>query len=162
MDERVVISSGPLIAHARMDALKILAELPYKCFTPSEVHKELRSGPRDLLYDNFPASVEICELSLPRIDDLFDHLDLGEAAVIQLAISEKISLVCIDEVKGRRFAMQRGLRLMGSLGLLGRSKVLGIIDQISPFVARALASGIYYDARLVRTTLEQFGETWPE
>jgi predicted nucleic acid-binding protein len=45
-------------------------------------------------------------------------LDRGEASVVQLAISEGIETVCIDEHQGRRVARLNGLRVTGSLGFL--------------------------------------------
>jgi predicted nucleic acid-binding protein len=49
------------------------------------------------------------------------ELGAGEAAVIQLALEQGIAVVAIDERKGRRAALSVGLRVTGSLGLLGRA-----------------------------------------
>lgn len=97
-----------------------------------------------------------CRLSLPPL--ALSALDTGEAAVIQLALEQQIPLVCIDEWKGRRVALAVGLRVMGTLGLLGRAKTLGIVEAVKPFVERALRNGIRYHPELVRKVLESIGE----
>jgi predicted nucleic acid-binding protein len=56
---------------------------------------------------------------------LLNSLDLGEAAVIQLAINENIQTVCIDEAAGRRVARLSGLSLTGTIGILLRAKKEG-------------------------------------
>lgn len=50
------------------------------------------------------------------------NLDLGEAAVIQLALEQNIDWVCIDDLKGRRAAHAAGLHFTGSLGLPATAK----------------------------------------
>ncbi len=161
MAERIVINSGPLITFARMDALQILDQLPFDFLTPKEVRDELSVSTKDLLAGSFPVFVTETLLTGDYIESLFDNLDPGEAAVIQLAIELDIKTVCIDERKGRRIAAQNGLRSFGSLGLLGRAKKLGIIEEINPFVQKALVSGVYYDAKLVNDFLDRFGEKMP-
>lgn len=158
MVERIVINSGPLIALARMDALSLLDKLPYECFVPQEVHDELASGPADLLSLSFPVSIRVIEIESPRNEWLFQNLDSGEAAVIQLALDEGISTVCLDERKGRLLAEREGLTLIGSLGLLGRVKTLGLIDQIRPLIRKAKLAGVFYDATLVNDFLRTFNE----
>jgi len=56
---------------------------------------------------------------------LRNSLDLGEAAVIQLALQHGIPLVAIDETVGRRFARLSGLTVTGAIGILLRAKSLG-------------------------------------
>lgn len=85
-------------------------------------------------------------------------MDTGEAAVIQLALEQNIPLVCIDELKGRRAALAVGLNIVGSLGLIGKAKNLGLIPAARPFIEKAKTSGIYYDDQLIETFLKSLGE----
>ena len=160
MAERIVINSGPLISLSRMRALHILEQLPFGFFTPSEVKAELTAGPADILSTGFPSSVITAQLKTKRSEQLFGNLDSGEAAVIQLALEMQIERVCIDELKGRKEAVRQGLRPIGSLGLLGRAKSLGIIVEIKPFIMKAILAGIYYDEVLIADFLPNFGESW--
>jgi uncharacterized protein len=85
-------------------------------------------------------------------------LDAGEAAFIQLAIEQRIEDVCIDEWRGRRAAVAVGLRVTGSLGLLGRAKRLGLIATIRPWIDKLTACGVHYHPDLVRRFLQGIGE----
>jgi predicted nucleic acid-binding protein len=85
-------------------------------------------------------------------------LDSGEAAVIQLALELEVPWVAIDEWKGRRAALAVGLQVTGTLGLLGRAKVLGLIPSLKPLVERATAEGIRYHPELVQAVLKAAGE----
>jgi predicted nucleic acid-binding protein len=49
---------------------------------------------------------------------LLDMLDIGEAAVIHMALTEGITTVAINELKGHRVAQLHGLQITGSLGML--------------------------------------------
>jgi len=84
-------------------------------------------------------------------------LDAGEAAVILLALKQRIPLVCIDEWKGRRMALASGLKVTGALGLLGRAKMQGIIPAVSPFIERVLRNGIRYHPALIRQVPQALG-----
>ena len=85
-------------------------------------------------------------------------LDVGEAAVIQLALEQNIETVCIDERKGRRAALAVGLKVVGSLGLLGKAKTLGLIKDIKPYIEKAKSYGIFYDEKLIENFLKSLGE----
>jgi predicted nucleic acid-binding protein len=90
--------------------------------------------------------------------DMLAGLDLGEAAVIQLALDVGVRTVAIDEWKGRRAALASGLRVTGSLGLLGRAKAQGLIPELKPLITKAIDAGIWYNRDLVRAFLEAAGE----
>ena len=158
MVETLVINSGPLITLAKIEALWLIDVLPFRFMTPTEVRVELVAGPADLLATNFPGSIEVAPLASPQVEHLFENLDSGEAAVIQLAIERGVSTVCLDERKGRAYAAREGLELIGSLGLLGRAKKLGHIEKIAPLIARAQSVGARYDSKTVENFLSNFNE----
>jgi predicted nucleic acid-binding protein len=55
-------------------------------------------------------------------------LDPGEREAITLAEELRAGLVLLDEARARRTATQRGLRVVGTLGLLDRAATRGLID----------------------------------
>jgi predicted nucleic acid-binding protein len=75
-------------------------------------------------------------------------LDAGEASVIALAQEQKVPLVCIDELAGRRVARLNGLQVTGSLGILLKLKAQNQIPAIAPCIARMRAQGIWLSAEL--------------
>ena len=140
--ERLVINTGPLIALERMGVLDLLERLPFAFISPQEVRAELDAGARMGFPQISPAGVRFQRLERAVPVLALAGLDSGEAAVIQLALEEGISTVVIDEWKGRRAARAVDLRVTGSLGLLGRAKVLGLLSAVRPLVERASAAGV--------------------
>jgi uncharacterized protein len=158
MAERIVINTGPLIALARIEILDVIGRLPIEFLCPQEVRDELDRGVEAGLQPVSPEWLRVIPLRVPPSPLALSALDLGEAAVIQLALEAGISRVCIDEWKGRRAALSTGLQVTGALGLLGRAKLLGLIPSLRPLVERAVDAGIRYHPALVRQVLQVVGE----
>lgn len=158
MAERLVINTGPLITLELVGALDIVGRLPYEILCPEQVRDELDAGERLGHSAVRPSWLEVRTLRHPISELAVSGLDTGEAAVIQLALERKIPRVSIDEWKGRRAASAVSLRVTGTLGLLARSKKLGLIDHLRPFVDEARRQGVHYHDRLVEEVLREVGE----
>ncbi len=147
--EVVVTNTGPLIALGRIDAFSINEQLPLRFVTPAEVADELGAGARLGHPVKLPTWVEVVPLARPLSQISVQALDVGEAAVIQLATELDANVVCIDEWRGRRAAAAVGLRVTGSLGLLGRAKALSIIGSVRPLVDKLAGCGVHYHPDLL-------------
>lgn len=156
--ESLVVNTGPLIALGRVDAFEIVGQLPIKFLTPEQVAEEIAVGGRLGHPVSVPAWVEVVALANPLARVTVGALDEGEAAVIQLAVERAIDAVCIDEWRGRRAATAAGLRVTGSLGLLGRAKRLGLLTAVRPWIAKLGAAGVHYHPDLVAKFLAAIGE----
>lgn len=158
MTNRIVTNTSPLLSLSKMRVFETIGKLPFEFVCPAEVEAEITAGARQGYDVEIPDWLTIASLKSPLSSLAVAALDKGEAAVIQLASENNISLVCIDELKGRRAALAVGLKVVGSLGLLGKAKTLGFIPLIRPFIEKAKSSGIYYDDRLIETFLKYLGE----
>jgi predicted nucleic acid-binding protein len=158
MAERIVINTGPLVALARAELLDVPGKLDLRFIYPPEVEQEISEGVAQGYPDARPQWVERVALSKPVDAVARATLDLGEAAVIQLALEQRIAWVCIDDRKGRRAALAVGLKVTGTLGLLARAKKLGVISSLRPLVEKLQRVGAYHDDELVRRVLEGAGE----
>ncbi len=88
--ERLVVNTGPLIALGRVDAFDIIGRLPVIFIIPKEVADEIEAGARAGYPVAIPAWATVQPLKA-AIEPLGSHLlDVGEAAVIQLAIEQRI------------------------------------------------------------------------
>jgi predicted nucleic acid-binding protein len=158
MVERVVINTGPLIAFARADMLAIIGALPVEFVAPDEVIEEIDEGVRRGHAPVVAPWLRLVKTTMPQIDAIARaELGAGEAAVIHVALEQRIGLVAIDERKGRRAALSVGLRVTGSLGLLGRAKTLGILPAVRPVVDRLRAAG-WFDPTLLEKFIAALGE----
>ncbi len=102
--EELVINTGPLLALiAGIGTLSFL-ELMYKrVLVPFEVSEEIKAGgSTGFGVKEFDGSDFLVKWQKPLTINPFlrNALDLGEASVIQLALDENISTVCIDESVG--------------------------------------------------------------
>ena len=158
MAEKIVVNTGPLVSLARADLMDVVGRLPYEFICPKEVSQEIAAG----ILKGYPIAepewLTPTTLSAPLDPVATASLDMGEAAVIQLAKEQGISRVCIDERKGRRAALAVGLKVTGTLGLLSRAKTLGLVPTLGPLVAKLQRAGAYVDAELVRRVLAGVGE----
>lgn len=158
MTEKIVVNTSPLLAFTKMQAFDIIGELPFEFICPAEVESEILAGANQGYDTEIPVWLNVVPLKNPLPPLAVATLDTGEAAVIQIALENNIELVCIDELKGRRAALAVGLKVAGSLGLLGRAKTLGLIPTVRPFIEKAKNAGIFYDNNLIETFLKSLGE----
>lgn len=156
--ERLVVNTGPLISLGKVAALDLVAQLPITFIAPQEVAAEIDAGVAHGHPVTRPAWLQVVVLREALGAVAVQALDAGEAAVVQLALELGVADVCIDEWRGRRAARAVGLRVTGSLGLLGRAKRAGLIDLVRPWTDRLAAAGARYHPELLRRFLESCGE----
>jgi predicted nucleic acid-binding protein len=95
----------------------VLAELSHRK-TPPEVSRWASQLP-DWCSILAPVSVP---------DDVLRLLDPGERDAIQLALDAGFGTLLMDEIKGRREAQRRGLRVVGTISILETASRLGLIE----------------------------------
>ena len=153
----IVTNTTPLIALAAgTGGLEILRALYDRLIVPFEVVDELHAAGGDALgvaafekatwLERRTAAVPVSKL-------LGSTLDQGEASVIQTALNEGISLVCIDETVGRRVARMSGLTLTGSIGVLIKARRQGYAVSIPQVLERMRENGIWLSEEVVRFAL---------
>ncbi len=157
--ERIVINTGPLIALvAALGNLNILKSLYKEVLVPLEVnHEILAGGPNGFAVDEFKKSVWLNKWTEPLDTFLYlrNSLDIGESAVIQLALNQGVQTVCIDEAVGRRVARLNGLSLTGSIGILIRAKREGHPFIMEEALIRMRSKGIWLSERVITSALKQ-------
>lgn len=157
----VVINTSPWIALCACRKTGLLPELYDEIFMPEAVRHEILAG------DEGKFGVEEfrnCDwLKIMTIRDIskikqLHELDRGESEVVVLAQEQSIGEVIIDERVARMQAHVSGLKVVGSLDLLLRSKKRGLIDKIKPAIHRILNAGIYIHKDIVLGILQEAGE----
>lgn len=149
----LVINTSPLIALvAAWGDLTRLTSLYEQVFVPFEVCQEvLRGGTNQFAVPEFEQATWLKKQtsSLKISPYLLNSLDLGEASVIQFALDQNLSTVCIDEPVGRRVARLSGLNLTGSVGILLKAKT----EDPSLSVRNAIDSMLNHNIRLSQTVI---------
>ena len=155
----VVSNSTPLIAFARIGELDLLRRIVGHVVIPAAVWDEITGATNRAGADEVQRAAWI-EVRRPTSvgGDLTALLDQGEAQTIALAEELGASEVLLDERAARALASARGLKLIGSAGLLVRAKERGLIDAVQPYLQRMRAQGVRFSDRFVRALLNQIGE----
>ncbi|MBP5977389.1 DUF3368 domain-containing protein [Brasilonema sp. CT11] len=142
--------------------LTVLQSLYNQVLVPYEVCQEiLTGGASGFGVTEFEAANWLQKWQTPvNISSLLRNtLDLGEAAVIQLAINQNIQTVCIDETAGRRVARLSSLSVTGTIGILLRAKREGYPVSLQQAIERMLTRGIRLSTTVITFALEQAGES---
>lgn len=160
--DAIAINTSPLIALvAAWGDLTRLEGLYGEVWVPLEVGQEiLQGGSSGFAIAEFEQATWLKRpakrLSISPF--LLNSLDLGEAAVIQLALDKNITTVCIDEAVGRRVARLSGLRLTGSVGLLLKAKQREPSLSIRTAIENMLKRNIRLSQTVIDFALTQAGE----
>lgn len=77
-----------------------------------------------------PGWLEIHAVSGGDLEAVSEEIDRGEREAIALARRLGADYVLIDERAGRQVATSLGLKVTGTLGLLGRADELGLISDL--------------------------------
>lgn len=158
----IILNSSPVIhLTAALGDLELLPSLYGRVLVPREVHQELEAGVHlDAAAPRLRAIPGIEIVTLPGAVSplLSGELDLGEAAVIQLALDLPTATVVLDDLKARRVARRSGIPVTGSLGLLLDAKRAGRLDSVTEAVERLRRHGAWLSDGLVDRALALAGE----
>jgi hypothetical protein len=108
---------------------------------PEPVHAELLNPLAPALVQAWaaapPAWIGVKQVPNAPDDASLRLLGAGERAAIQLALSIHADLALIDERKGTQAALDKGLDVTGTLGILQRAALRGLLDLAEAFKSRA-------------------------
>jgi predicted nucleic acid-binding protein len=125
----VVADTSPFIVLIATGDLNVLPRLFNELIVPPEVIAELGGPNRSAEIRDFAAALPawIVVRSASRVTAI-PSLDLGETAAICLATELQADAILIDERRGRNAARTRGLRPLGTVGVLELAAFEGLLD----------------------------------
>jgi len=85
-------------------------------------------------------------------------LGAGETQVITHALRHGADRVVLDDLEARRCAKAMALRVIGTLGIVGRAKATGRIGRAAPIIEHLRKTGLYVSDAMVQHILRQVGE----
>jgi uncharacterized protein len=154
----VVPDAGPLIYLAGSGHLELLRELYSEVVVPRTVYEEVTIAGEGLI-----GADEVRAVTWLTIEDgspdptLLEVLDRGEAAAIPLAQRLRADLL-IDDLEARRIARGRGLRVVGTLGVLLAAKRKELLPEVTPVLVRMETLGMFVSGALREEILRLAGE----
>ena len=87
--------------------------------------------------EQLPEWVEIMNATDKFKQQLLElQLDKGESSAIALALEIPDSIIILDDSKARKIANQLGLTYTGTIGVIVKAKLRGLIPGIKPILAK--------------------------
>jgi predicted nucleic acid-binding protein len=158
---RWVVNASPLILLGKVEQIQLLGALAGEIAVPRAVIREVSAKP-----DGEPTVQTLTALEFAIVVDDEDppanilswDLGPGETQVISHAVRHSADRVVIDDLEARRCAKAMGLAIIGTLGIVGRAKVVGLIERAGPVVQRLRETGLYASDEIVQRLLREVGE----
>ena len=151
MHKAIISDTSCLILLDKIGELEILNKLFGTIITTTEVAGEFGQP--------LPSWVEIKQPSDKNYQSIIEaSLDKGEASAIALAIELNDCLLIIDDLKGRKFANQIGLTIIGTIGVIVDAKLAGIITSIKPILNKIKSTNFRITEQLEAIILKRSGE----
>ncbi len=155
----VISNTSPLIKLAAVGHLELLGDLFGTIWIPALVAEEFLAGAT-------PADPDIRSLPWLRIQAVTAdptistqaQLGAGEAAARSMALQHQARLIILDDLAARRFAQQRGLPVIGTLGVLLEARRSNLIPAVRPIVDAMIAQGRRISPTLRAEILRAAGE----
>ena len=162
MATRVVVSNTtPLIALAWLKQLDLLPTLFTTVHIPEAVRNEIRAKPQAVGVGELEAADWLIVVPVTNplaVELLLDQLDLGESQAIVLAHENSADLLLMDERRGRRRALQSGLAVVGTLGILVEARQQKLIGPLRPMLDLLRNLPFHMSDTLYSEVLSRVGE----
>lgn len=132
----IVADTSPLVYLVLIDHIDILPRLFETILIPEAVHTELCHPLAPAVVQAWAAAPPpwLGVRQVPNVpEDALRALDAGERAAIVLALSVRADLVLIDERRGTQAAIDHGLDVAGTLGILQRAARRGLLNLADAF-----------------------------
>jgi predicted nucleic acid-binding protein len=130
----VIADSSPLHYLILIDQVDVLPALFGQVIIPDEVLRELThaSTPSEVrqAIQSYPAWLVV---KTPTSIEHISTVDPGESAAISLALELNADLLLIDDLDGRAAAMERKLKIIGTIGVLELAAARKLIDLSDAF-----------------------------
>jgi predicted nucleic acid-binding protein len=151
MHKTIISDTSCLILLDKIGELEILNKLFGIITTTAEVAEEFEQ--------ELPVWFEIRQPADKNYQSIIEaSVDKGEASAIALAIELDDCLLIIDDLKGRKFALQLGLTIIGTIGIIVDAKLAGIIPSVIPVLAKIKDTNFRITEQLELLILKRAGE----
>lgn len=86
------------------------------------------------------------------------QIDKGESSAIALALETPECTIILDDYKARKIAIQLGLNFTGTIGVIIKAKLNGIISSIKPLLEKIKQTDFRLSAEIEIQALKESGE----
>ena len=86
------------------------------------------------------------------------QIDKGESSAIALALETPDSIIILDDYKARKIAQQLGIIHTGTIGVIIKAKLKGIIPSIKPLLEKIKKTNFRLSAEIELLALKEAKE----
>ena len=149
----IISDSSTLIILSDLNRFNLLCNLFSQIIIPNAVYQEINAK-KEIILPNF---IEVCEVkNSEMVKNLNMLLDLGESQAIALALEMNLKLI-IDEKKGRKIAINQGIKIIGLLGIiyLNIKKEFITKNEAKVFLNNAIKNGYRISQKLINDMFDK-------
>lgn len=151
MPDVVISDTSCLIILSNIQELDLLKDVYKNVITTPDIANEFG----ELL----PGWVTIkSPIDRKRQQILERQIDKGEASAIALALETPGSVLILDDLQARILAEKLGISITGTLGVIIKAKLNGIIPSVKPLLAKIKQTNFRISSALEEIVLKEAGE----
>jgi len=130
----IVCDSSPIIALALCSQLELVDKLFNDILIPLEVYNESTKEGKETtpIIKKWAVGKVVEVIDRQKVNVFNETLDKGESEALALYFEKSDDYLLIDEKKGRKTAIENGIKVIGSLGILIMAKRKDLLQTIRP------------------------------
>jgi predicted nucleic acid-binding protein len=152
----VVADTSPINYLLLINQIDLLPRLFQQIIIPDVVRDEMLDPDAPPVLQQWIANPPswLTVQTAPTIDTTINSLDPGEQAAITLAQTLPANLLIIDERLGRQIAEERGIAIIGTLGILDDAADQGLIN-LAEVIAQLQQTNFRVSRRIIQALLNK-------
>lgn len=147
----VIADTSCFILLDKINELDLLQKVFGSVITTAEIAAEFNKP--------LPVWVSIKAATNHRYIELLEiEIDKGEASAMALALEVTDSLLILDDQRARKLAKKLSLNYTGTLGILLKTRELGILPAIKPLLQKIQMTNFRFSDKVLRDILREANE----
>ena len=151
MPKTIISDTSCFIILTNIDELELLHKVYGQIITTPDIAIEYG--------DTLPDWVQIISVTDKYKQQLLEmQIDKGESSALALALEIPGSTVILDDYKARKIAERLGITFSGTIGVIIKAKLKGIIPSIKPILEKIKQTDFYLSAEIELQALKEAKE----
>lgn len=151
MPETIISDTSCIILLNKIGELELLHSLYSNIVTTNEAAREYG--------EPLPPWVEIKSAANFHYQQILElQIDKGEASAIALAIEMPESVLILDDYKARKIAENLGIEITGTIGVIVKAKIKGIIPSVIPILQKIKTTNFRLSEEIIQRAKIEAGE----
>ncbi len=120
INQIIIADTSSLIILTKLDELDILRKVFGKIYVTDKIAEEFKY--------QLPTWIEIVTIEFEEYKAIAEIIDEGEASAIVMSLKTQNSLIILDDIRVRKYAISLGINVIGTLGVLIKAQKEGKIN----------------------------------